>query len=94
MSDAVITKWLYTCDVSPEEEPDLTTAYLLGKADRFEGMTNGEVIESIYPNASIHYHKGDELVDDYVSVNIKDCDTQQDYSMTWWDSPYKKGGEE
>jgi len=54
-----------------------------------EDATNGDVIKAMFPNASIHYHKADELVDDYVSVNIIGCDIQQDYSAEWWDAPYK-----
>lgn len=59
-------------------------------------LTNGDVIKAVFPNASIHYHKADELVDDYVSVNIIGCDIQQDYSAEWWNAPYKvdKGDKE
>lgn len=52
-------------------------------------LTNGDVIKAIFPNASFHYHKANELIDDYVSVNIIGCDTQQDYSAEWWNAPYK-----
>ena len=52
--------------------------------------TNGDVIKAVFPNSSIHYHKADELVDDYVSVNINDCDIQQDYSKDWWNLLYRK----
>ena len=59
-----------------------------------DNATNGEVIKAMFPNVSIHYHKANELVDDYVSVNIKDCDTQQDYSAEWWNAPYKAESED
>ncbi len=59
-----------------------------------DSATNGDVIRAIFPNASFHYHKASDIVDDYVSVCINDCDTQQDYSMAWWNSPYQKGGKE
>ena len=59
----------------------------------FKGMTNGEVIKAVFSNASIHYHKADDITDAYVSVNIKGCDTQQDYSMDWWNNPYSEGSE-
>jgi hypothetical protein len=54
-----------------------------------DNTTNGDVIKAMFPNASIHYHKADALVNDYVSVNIKDCDIQQDYSAEWWNAPYE-----
>ncbi len=53
-----------------------------------DNATNGDVIKAMFPNTSIHYHKANELVDDYVSVNIMGCDTQQDYSAEWWNALY------
>ena len=58
-----------------------------------KNATNGDVIKAMFPNTSIHYHKADELVDDYVSVNIMGCDTQQDYSAEWWNAKYKAESE-
>ena len=52
-----------------------------------DNATNGDIIKAMFPNTSIHYHKANELVDDYVSVNIMGCDTQQDYSAEWWNAP-------
>lgn len=52
--------------------------------------TNGDVIKAMFPNASFHYHKASDIVEDYVSVNINDCDTIQDYTMAWWNTPYKE----
>ena len=57
-----------------------------------DNATNGQIVQMMFPNASFFYHKASDIVDDYVSVCIDDCDTQQDYSMVWWDSPYQKVG--
>ena len=55
--------------------------------------TNGDMIKAMFPNAQIDYHEESDLVDDYVTVFIKGCDTCQDYSYDWWNAPYE-GGEE
>lgn len=55
-----------------------------------EGATNGDMIKAMFPNAQIDYHEKSDLVDDYVTVFIKGCDTCQDYSYGWWNAPYKK----
>ena len=58
-----------------------------------EGTTNGDMIKAMFPNAQIDYHEKSDLVDDYVTVFIKGCDTCQDYSYDWWNAPYE-GGED
>ena len=55
--------------------------------------TNGDIVKSMFPDAQIDYHEKSDLVDSYVTVFIKDCDTCQDYSYDWWISPYKQKGE-
>lgn len=55
-----------------------------------KGATNGDMIKAMFPDAQIDYHEESELVDSYVTVFIKDCDTCQDYSYDWWNSPYRK----
>ena len=57
-----------------------------------DNATNGDIVQMMFPNASFFYHKANDIVDDYVSVCIDDCDTQQDYSMVWWNATYQKGG--
>jgi hypothetical protein len=50
------------------------------------------VIKTIFPNAQIDYHEEyekSELIDEYVTVFLKDCDTCQDYSYDWWNEEYK-----
>lgn len=56
-------------------------------------LTNGDMIKALFPNAQIDYHEKSDLVDDYVTVFIKDCDTCQDYSYAWWNEPYKSESE-
>lgn len=55
-----------------------------------EGATNGDMIKAMFPNAQIDYHEKSDLVDDYVTVFIKGCDTCQDYSYDWWNALYMK----
>lgn len=52
--------------------------------------TNGDMIKAMFPNAQIDYHEKSDLVDRYVIVYIKDCDTCQDYSYDWWNAPYRE----
>ena len=54
-----------------------------------ENPTNGDMIKALFPNAKIYYHEASELVGEYVTVNPKDCDTYQDYSIDWWNTPWK-----
>lgn len=86
----------------PEDDYELVQKYIYPQRVFYElvhgtpipdNATNGDVINAMFPNTSIHYHKADEIVDDYVSVNIMGCDTQQDYSAEWWDAPYRAGRE-
>lgn len=49
----------------------------------FEGMTNGEVIQALFPNISIYVHGST------YSVN-----NEYNFNSTWWNAPYQKGGEE
>lgn len=54
-----------------------------------EGATNGDMIKALFPDAQIDYHEKSDLVDRHVTAFIKDCDTCQDYSYDWWNTPYK-----
>lgn len=54
-----------------------------------EGATNGDIIKAMFPNAQIDYHKANELVEEYVTFYINGCDTCQDYTLEWWNAPYK-----
>lgn len=55
-----------------------------------EGATNGDIIKAMFPNAQIDYHKANELVEEYVTFYINGCDTCQDYTLEWWNAPYKE----
>lgn len=52
--------------------------------------TNGDMIKTMFPNAQIDYHEKSDLVDRYVTVFPKHCDTCQDYSLEWWNAPYEE----
>lgn len=56
--------------------------------------TNGDVIKVTFPYSDIVYHEKGDLVDAYVTVFIDDSDTCQDYSLDWWNAPYKRGEED
>ena len=49
-----------------------------------EGMTNGEVIQTVFPNISVYEHGST------YSVN-----NEYNFNATWWNAPYKteKDGE-
>lgn len=48
---------------------------------QFEGMTNGEVLKSIFPTAELILGNSDHLPDVFSAKE------------GWWNSPYQKGGE-
>jgi len=43
-----------------------------------EGMTNGEVIQAVFPNISVYEHGST------YSVN-----NEYNFNATWWNAPYK-----
>lgn len=47
----------------------------------FDGMTNGEVIQALFPNISVYEHGST------YSVN-----NEYNFNSTWWNAPYQKGG--
>ena len=47
------------------------------------GMTNGDVIQTLFPNISVYEHGST------YSVN-----NEYNFNATWWNAPYQKGGEE
>lgn len=53
----------------------------------FDGMTNGEVLQAglqaLFPNVSVYEHGST------YSIN-----NEYNFNSTWWNAPYKKGGEE
>ncbi len=49
----------------------------------FDGMTNGEVIQALFPKISVYEHGFT------YSVN-----NEYNFNFTWWNAPYPKGGEE
>lgn len=54
----------------------------------FEGMTNGEVIQTLFPNAN--YDSG-RLYMHIINVNTIG---EIVIPWRWWNAPYQKGGEE
>ena len=54
-----------------------------------DNPTNGDMIKALFSDAKIDYHEKSDLVEAYVTIFIKDCDTCQDYTLDWWNAPYK-----
>lgn len=54
----------------------------------FEGMTNGEVIQALFPIEGIWKDV------DFVEVIFKGETHTTYFTRDFWDSPYKKGGED
>lgn len=51
----------------------------------FEGMTNGEVMQTLFPKCEI------DIDDDgWFITNIDGCSA---FTPGWWNAPYQKGGE-
>lgn len=56
-----------------------------------EGMTNGEVFQSIFPCDEVHINGMQEGV---VHFSMKSNPTSMDcFGLDWWNAPYQKGGE-
>lgn len=70
---------------------DIEHAHTINAIPIPDGATNGDMIKAMFPNAQIDYHEKSDLVDEYVTVFLKDCDTCQDYSYDWWNTPYERG---
>ncbi len=51
--------------------------------ERMEQLSNGEVIQALFPNVSVYEHGST------YSVN-----NEYNFNSTWWNAPYQKGGEE
>ena len=72
---------LVLADVQPTDNPRITEITVLKE---FEGMTNGEVIQALFPNISVYEHGST------YSVN-----NEYNFNATWWNAPYKiERGEE
>ena len=64
---------------------------LVPKKGEFEGMTNGEVFQKIFPCEEIHINGlQDGIVHFSMTSNLKSMDC---FSLEWWNAPYQKGGE-
>lgn len=75
---------LVLADVQPTENPKITEITVLKD---FEGMTNGEVIKALFPNAD--YCGGAHF------MHITNVNSIGEISIPWdwWNAPYQKGGE-
>lgn len=62
--------------------------YLKSLPSAFEGMTNGDVIKAIFPNAEVTMPREPLLPTSTVIVDY-DENYHNYYRIGWWDSPYK-----
>lgn len=54
------------------------------------GMTNGEVIKALFPNAL----RSDYIENDMLILYLQDeSESEMVVPEDWWNSPYQKGGE-
>lgn len=56
---------------------------VIPSAEPYKGMTNGEVIETLFPNADIEYRKIS------VYVTISPLTNLVIFDKDWWNSPYE-----
>lgn len=59
-----------------------------GLPSAFEGMTNGDVVKAVFPNAKVSMPKEPILPISNVIVDY-DENHHNFYRWDWWDSPYK-----
>lgn len=58
----------------------------------FEGMTNGEVFQTIFPNASVFENQDNEPYP-YIDVFLCGDKDMNCYRKDWWNAPYKAESE-
>ena len=56
-----------------------------------DNATNGDVIKAMFPYSEAVYREKSDEADAYVTLFIDDCDICQEYSLDWWNAPYKRG---
>ena len=70
----------------------ITKGFIKSLPSAFEGMTNGDVMKAVFPNASIFENRDNEPYP-YVDVFLYGESDMNCYRKTWWDSPYKAESE-
>ena len=78
---------LVLADVQPTENPKITEITVL---EEFEGMTNGEVIQALFPNMTIAHKSSNGVL---IVVENLDSPYPHEFYTEWWNAPYQKGGE-
>ena len=59
---------------------------VIPSAEPYKGMTNGEVLQSLFPNIIA---KVNELLGEQGTVFFEDTDDVIIFPLDWWNSPYK-----
>lgn len=59
-----------------------------------DGMTNGEVIQALFPGAEIKEIGGSFDKNKLLGYRIWLGGRPQDFTLDFWNAPYQKGGEE
>ena len=59
----------------------------------FEGMTNGEVMQSVYTDSEIFIDETWKTVTVYLGADGDYCEDEVRFDLDWWNAPYQKGGE-
>ena len=76
-------KYKWICENPLVYDSDLEISVRKGIAIP-ENATNGDVIKTMFPNASVYEHNGGATY----SVN-----NEYNFNATWWNAPYKKESE-
>lgn len=63
---------------------------LIAENKCFDGMTNGEVIQALFPNMTIAHKSSNGVL---IVVESLDSPYPHEFYTEWWNSPYQKGGE-
>lgn len=75
---------------------ELRTYSLLNSENKgeFEGMTNGEVMQSVYADSEICIDETWKTVTVYLGADEDYCEDEVRFDLDWWNAPYKAESEE
>ena len=82
--DNAMYDYCHSCDVNESQMEN----YFCDLPSAFEGMTNGEVIQALFPNMKTE----DTSVESLIGTDIDRGYVV--FNRDWWNTPYQKGGEE
>lgn len=57
----------------------------------FHGMTNGEVMQTVYTDSEISIDETWKTVTVFLGADVDYCEDEVRFDLDWWNSPYKTG---